>query len=530
MATIVETPRLVDFRNEPFTDFADPANVQRMEAALARVRAELGGTHAFIIGAEEVRESDGDLMASVNPARPEQVIGRFPRATPAHVERAMRVAEAAFESWKRVPAEARAEVLFRAADRIRERRFELSALLVYEVSKSWAEADADIAELIDFADYYARQALELSGPKPAIPYPDGSEDSELRYIPLGVGAIITPWNFPAAIMGGMVLAAISVGNTVLLKPAETAPVIAYRFVRLLLDEAGLPPGVVNLITGPGRTVGEAMVDHPRTRFIAFTGSKEVGLRIFERASKPRPGQIWLKRTVLEMGGKDAIVVDETADLDAAAEGIVVSAFGFQGQKCSACSRAILVDAIHDAVLERVIERTQRLTIGDPAENGTYMGAVIDQAAFDKIRGYIEIGRQEGRLVYGGETGGPGDGWFIGPTIIADVRPGARVAQEEIFGPVLAVIRARDFDHALDIANGTEFGLTGALYSKDPERIERAREEFHVGNLYFNRKCTGALVGVHPFGGFNMSGTDSKAGGPDYLLLFTQMKTIGTKRI
>ncbi len=328
-------------------------------------------------------------------------------------------------------------------------------------------------------------------------------------------------------MGGMTIAAVVTGNTVIVKPASTSPTIAAWFVRTLIDEGGLPPGVVNFLPGPGGAIGDSLVDHPRTRFIAFTGSKEVGLRIFERAARVHPGQKWLKRTVLEMGGKDSIVVDETADLDAAAEGIVASAFGFQGQKCSACSRAIVVDSVYDQVLSKVIERTRKLSVGDPTQPDTYMGAVINDKAYKKIREYIEVGKKEGLLVAGGEPV-QSVGYFIPPTIIADIKPDARLAQEEIFGPVLAFIRARDFDDAMTIANNTEYGLTGALYSKLEDRLERAREDFHVGNLYLNRKCTGAMVGAQPFGGFNMSGTDSKAGGPDYLLLFTQGKSIARR--
>jgi 1-pyrroline-5-carboxylate dehydrogenase len=395
------------------------------------------------------------------------------------------------------------------------------------VSKSWAEADGDIAELIDFAEYYAREMLRLGGPQPVVPYP--GDHNELRYVPLGVGAVIPPWNFPGAIMGGMTMAAVVTGNTVLLKPASTAPVIAAKFAEILIDEAGLPAGVVNFIPGPGSKIGDLVVDHPRIRFVAFTGSKEVGIRIYERAARVHPGQVWLKRTVLEMGGKDSIIVDETADLDKAAEGIVQSAWGFQGQKCSACSRAIVVDSVYDEVLRRVVERTRVLTQGDPTERGTFNGAVIDLKAFKKINEYIEIGKKEGRLVLGGEKQDPKDGYFIPPTIIADVAPDARISLEEIFGPVLAFIRAKDFEDALEIANNTEFGLTGAIFSKDEERLERATEDFHVGNLYLNRKCTGALVGVQPFGGFNMSGTDSKAGGPDYLQLFMQGKSV-TERL
>jgi len=512
-----------EFRNTALTDFTDPANVERMEAALGSVRAALGKTYPLIIGGREIH--GGTVLDSVNPGDPKQVVGRFVQATAEQANEAVETAAKAFESWRNVSARERAGVVLKTAALLREKKFEFAALMVYEVSKSWAEADGDIAELIDFLEYYAREALRLAGPQPVVPYP--GEANELRYIPLGVGIVIPPWNFPSAIMGGMTAAAVVSGNTVVLKPASTSPTIAAWFVGALI-ESGLPAGVVNFLPGPGSKVGDVLVDHPLTRFIAFTGSKEVGLRIFERAAKVHPGQKWLKRTVLEMGGKDAIVVDETADLDAAADGITASAFGFQGQKCSACSRAIVVDSVYDAVLEKVVERSGKLTMGDPSTHGTYMGAVIDANAYRKIHEYIEIGKQEGRLVLGG-TKSETDGYFIPPTIIADVARDARLAQEEVFGPVLAFIRAKDFDDAMAIANDTEYGLTGALYSKDDARIARAAAEFHVGNLYFNRKCTGALVGVQPFGGFNMSGTDSKAGGPDYLLLFTQAKSV-TRRL
>jgi 1-pyrroline-5-carboxylate dehydrogenase len=338
-----------------------------------------------------------------------------------------------------------------------------------------------------------------------------------------VGAIIPPWNFPLAIMCGMTSAAVVAGNAVVLKPSSDSAAIGAIFMDIL-DEAGLPPGVVSFITGPGRGAGEAMVQHPRTRFIAFTGSKEVGLGINVEAAKVREGQIWIKRVILEMGGKDFIVVDEDADPDQVAAGIVAAAFGFQGQKCSACSRAILHQKIHDAVLERVVEQTKKLTVGPARDFANNMGPVINEAAYKKIGGYIDLGGKEGRLVAGGERVAKG-GYFIRPTIFADVKPEARIAREEIFGPVLAVLKARDFDHALQLANDTEFGLTGAVYSRNREHLARARREAHAGNLYLNRKCTGALVGVHPFGGFNMSGTDSKAGGRDYLLLFSQAKSI-----
>lgn len=511
-----------DFKNQAFIDFSDPENRRRMEEALQHVEQQLGKTWPLVIDGKEIQVDS--TFASVNPANPSQVIGYFQNGTVEHATQAIEAADRAFASWSKVPAAERVDFIFRVSKILQERRFELSAWLVYEVSKSWAEADGDIAELIDFAEYYARQMLRLAGPQEVVPFP--GEDTSLVYIPLGVGAIIPPWNFAGAIMGGMTMAAIVAGNTAVLKPASTSPAIAAVFMDIL-REAGLPDGVVNFITGPGGSIGDALVDHPRTRFIAFTGSKEVGIRINERAAKVHPGQIWLKRTILEMGGKDSIVVDETADLDAAAEGIVAAAFGFQGQKCSACSRAIVVDSVYDQVLEKSLEHARKLNMGDPSKYGTYMGAVIDDKAFRKIRDYIEIGRNEGRLLLGGESP-DGEGYFIPPTIIADVDPQAKISQEEIFGPVLAFIKAKDYDDALQIANNTEFGLTGAVYSKDEQRLERAREDFHVGNLYLNRKCTGAMVGAHPFGGFNMSGTDSKAGGPDYLLLFTQAKSIARK--
>lgn len=512
---------LPDYRPEPFVDFSVKANADAMRTALSKVGDELGRTYPLLIGGEHIELAD--TFDSLNPAKPSQVVGSFAKATVEHANQAVEVAATAFETWRNVAAEERARYLFRAAAVMRRRKFEFMAWLVYEVSKSWAEADADVAEAIDFMEYYGRQAIKFGGPQPVVAY--NGEENELRYIPLGVTVVIPPWNFALAIMVGMTTAAIAAGNTVVLKPASASPAIAAQFVRLLVEEAGLPDGVVNFVPGSGGAMGDALVDHAKTRVIAFTGSKEIGLRIFERSAKLQPGQIWLKRTILEMGGKDGIVVDETADLDAAADAIVASAFGFQGQKCSACSRAIIVESVYDSVLKKVVDRTKKLTMGDPTDPKQHMGAVVDQKAFDKIREYIEIGKSEGRLMLGGETGDPADGYFIPPTIIADIAPEARLSLEEIFGPVLAFIKANDWKHALEIANNTEYGLTGAVFSRSRERLEEARRDFHVGNLYFNRKCTGALVGVQPFGGFNMSGTDSKAGGPDYLLLFTQAKTI-----
>ena len=399
--------------------------------------------------------------------------------------------------------------------------------MVFEVSKNWAEADGDVAETIDFCEYYSREALRLA--KTELPVQLPGERDRLLYIPLGVGAVIPPWNFPAAIMAGMTLASIVSGNTVILKPSSDSPTIAAKFVELL-EEAGMPDGVVNFCPGAGASFGNAVVAHPKTRYIAFTGSREVGLDINKRAAEKPEGQLWIKRTILEMGGKDAIIVDADADIDSAVEGVAVSAFGFQGQKCSACSRAIIDERIYDKFLEKLKARVEKITIGDPTENPN-MGAVINQGSMKSILEYIEIGKKDGRLITGG---GPaknaGEGYFLQPTVIADIPPKSRLEQEEVFGPVLAVIKAKNYDHALEIANDTEFGLTGAVYTKSREKIERAIKQFHVGNLYINRKCTGATVGAHPFGGFNMSGTDSKSGGPDYLYLFTQGKSVGEKII
>ncbi|CAM3499887.1 L-glutamate gamma-semialdehyde dehydrogenase [Hydrogenibacillus schlegelii] len=506
------------FRPEPLTDFSRPENAEAFRAALAKVESELGLKTPLVIGGKEIYTDDE--IVSTNPANHRQVIGRSSKATREHAEMALEAAWKAFETWSRIPGVERARTLYKAAAILRRRKHEISAWIVKEAGKSWVEADADTAEAIDFLEYYGREMERYSRPQPLYPLP--GEDSVLEYIPLGVGIIIPPWNFPVAILTGMTSGAFVAGNTVILKPASNTPIVAYKLFEIL-REAGVPDGVVNFLPGSGSEIGDFLVDHPKTRFVSFTGSLEVGVRIYERAAKVQPGQKWLKRVVTEMGGKDAIIVDETADLEAAAQGIVTSAFGFQGQKCSACSRAIVVDAVYDQVLERVIEKTKALKQGDPVDPTNVIGPLIDQSAYEKVLAYIEIGKREGRLVLGGE-GDPSTGWYVKPTIFADVDPKGRIAQEEIFGPVLAFIRARDFDHALEIANDTIYGLTGSVYSKDRARIEKARKEFHVGNLYFNRKCTGAIVGVHPFGGFNLSGTNAKTGGPDYLGLFMQLKS------
>ncbi len=483
----------------------------------------LGHEYELIIGGERSRTAE--KIESLNPARPAQVVGVHQKAGLEHAERAMKAALQAFATWQYVAVEERAALLLQAAELIRKRKFEFCAWLTYEVGKNWVEADADVAETIDFLEFYAREALRLAGSTTPIQLP--GERNQLLYIPLGVCAVIPPWNFPFAIMAGMTAAAIVAGNTVILKPSSESPTIAARFLDVL-EEAGMPPGVVNFCPGSGSTFGNAIVEHPKTRLIAFTGSKDVGLDIHARAAQTKKGQIWIKRTILEMGGKDSIIVSTDCDLDAAVAGVAASAFGFSGQKCSACSRAIVEDSVYDVFLERLRERVETLRVGDPAGNAN-MGPVVNRSAMDTILSYIEIGKGEGRLLTGGHAvATPEGGYYVEPTVFADVAPTARIAQEEIFGPVLAVIRAPDFDQALEIANNTEYGLTGAVYSSSREKLERARLEFFVGNLYLNRKCTGAMVGAHPFGGFNMSGTDSKAGGPDYLLLFTQAKSVAEK--
>ncbi len=521
----MQTQRVLDeFKNEPFTDFSRPENAAAMEAAIEKIKQRLGREYANIIDGQKIELPT--KFESVSPFDTSQVVGVFSEVDTdlSLVEKAISAAAAAFEKWRFVPPAERAEYLFKMADIVRRRKHEFSAMMVFEVSKTWAEADGDTAEAIDFFEYYGREMLRWSGERP-ITKIDG-EDNRLEYIPLGVGAVIPPWNFPFAIMAGMTMAAVVAGNTVVLKPSSDAPAIAAMFMELV-EEVGLPAGVVNFLTGSAET-GEAMVTHPKTRFISFTGSKGVGLHINEQAAKTQKGQIWIKRVVAEMGGKDAIIVADDADLDAAAAGVVASAFGFQGQKCSACSRLIVDEKVHAEVLEKVIALTKALKVGSPLAADTNVAAVINRRSFDKTLGYIKKGTEEGGEIVLGGNGNDEKGFFIEPTIIDGVKPGDTIEQEEIFAPVLAVIKAKDLDDALEIANGTEFGLTGSIYSTDQEKLEKARRIFHVGNLYLNRKSTGALVGVHPFGGFNMSGTDSKAGGPEYLLQFMQGKLVSQK--
>ena len=510
------------YQPEPFTNFSIPENKAAMEAALQLVASEKGRHYPLKIAGKAIDTEA--RITSVNPSCFSEVIGTVARANAELADQAVKAAQEAFSSWKHVAPEVRARLLFKAAAILRRRKFEYSAWLVEEAGKNWAEADADTAEAIDFMEYYGREMLRYAAGMPVIAVP--GEQNECFYIPLGVGVVIPPWNFPLAILAGMVAAAVVAGNTVIMKPASSTPVIAAKLMELF-EAAGAPAGVINYLPGSGGSIGDVLVSHPQVRFINFTGSKEVGLRINKLAADVAPGQIWIKRVVAEMGGKDAIIVDEEADLEEAANGIVASAFGFQGQKCSACSRAIIVKSVYDEVVAKVAAKTKALTVGPAAQYGVNMGPVVDESAYKKVLDYIEIGKTEARLVAGGNTAGE-KGWFIEPTVFADAPAKSRIAQEEIFGPVVAITRAEDFADALRIANDTEYGLTGAVYSRNRAKLDQARRDFHVGNLYLNRKCTGALVGVQPFGGFNMSGTDSKAGGADYLLLFMQAKVVAEK--
>ncbi len=523
----MQTQKTLDeFKNEPFTDYSKPENAEAMRQAIEQVRGELGRDYPVIINGEKI--SIDTKFESINPAEKAQVIGRFSDADADSenlTEKAIDAASEAFKTWRNVAADERAEYLFKAAKIIRDKKHYYSAWMVFETGKTWAEADGDTAEAIDFLEFYGREMLRWAEKQPITRI--AGEDNRFEYVPLGVGAIIPPWNFPLAIMAGMTMAAVVCGNTTVLKPSPDAPTIAYKFMEVL-EEIGLPKGVVNFVVGSGAKVGEHLVQSPKIRFISFTGSKAVGLHIYEEAAKTRKGQNWMKRVVAEMGGKDAIIVDAEADLESAATGIVQAAFGFQGQKCSACSRLIVDEKVHDELMEKVVELTKKLKIGLPTEAETNMTAVINQKSFDNALKAITQGQEEGGKLIVGGVGDSSKGFYIEPTIIDDVAAKSTVEQEEIFAPVLAVIKAKDFDHALEIANDTQYGLTGAVYSANEEKLEKARREFHVGNLYFNRKCTGALVGAHPFGGFNMSGTDSKAGGREYLLQFMQGKLVSEK--
>jgi 1-pyrroline-5-carboxylate dehydrogenase len=508
------------FKNEPLTDFSLPANHDAIRQALKSVGSQLGRTYKLGIGDREYDSTHH--YHSLDPCQHSRLVGVISQGNREHAEQAIAAAWEAFASWGKLPSGQRAMHLLKLAAIMRRRKAELTAWLIFEVGKNWVEADADVAEAIDFCEYYARGAMELAqGGKVAT---SPGEHNQLIYLPLGVGIVISPWNFPLAILLGTVMSAVVMGNTVIMKPANSGATIAAKAFELV-READFPAGVINYLPCSGSDVGEYLVRHPSTRFINFTGSKVVGLRVHEQASQTPPEQLWIKRVIAEMGGKDCIIVDETTDLDEAARGIVKSAFGFQGQKCSACSRVIVLERVYDDMTQRIKDLTEALSMG-PAEDNHQVTAVIDKKAYDSISKYIKS-CTSCTLV----TGGKGDdktGFYIEPTVFADIDPCSPMAQEEIFGPVLAVIKAKDFAEALEIGNNTEYGLTASVYSNDRRRLDWASRELHVGNLYLNRACTGALVGVHPFGGFNMSGTNSKAGGPDYLPLFVQAKTITEK--
>ncbi|MCF7923605.1 MAG: L-glutamate gamma-semialdehyde dehydrogenase [Candidatus Izimaplasma sp.] len=512
---------IYSYETESLTDFSIPKNRVAYQEGIKKVRGYLGKKYPLIINGERIYTDK--LVKSVNPANHKEVIGEISQAGIDEAKLAMESALSAFKYWKKVDPKTRADVLFKAANILKRKRHEISALMTLEAGKPWVEADADTAEAIDFLEYYGRQMLQLTRVDDKVLSRKDTERNEYRYIPLGVGAIITPWNFPMAILTGMTSAAIVTGNTVLLKPASTTQVIAFKFIEIM-EEAGLPKGVLNYVPGKGSETGDFIVKHPKTRFISFTGSKAVGTKIYENAAKVREGQIWLKRVIAEMGGKDAILVDKDVDVELAASSIVTSAFGFSGQKCSACSRAIIHEDVYDDIVKLIKEKTEKLKVGTPEDFSNNMGPVNDHLAYEKITDYIKIGKKEGKLLVGG-TGTDKEGYFIDPTVFIDVDENARIMQEEIFGPVLSVTKVKSFDEGLDVVNNTEYGLTGACISNNRAHLEIAREDFHVGNLYFNRKCTGAIVGYQPFGGFNMSGTDSKAGGPDYLILHMQGKSI-----
>jgi RHH-type proline utilization regulon transcriptional repressor/proline dehydrogenase/delta 1-pyrroline-5-carboxylate dehydrogenase len=509
----LETPPGDTYENAPLVNFVHDESREKMRAALEEVRSALGKKYPLVIDGKRIWMDK--TIASLNPSSPDQVVGHLCEAGIPEAERAVKAAREAFAHWSRTPFEKRARLLERVASIMDRRRFELSALEVFEVGKQWAEADGDIREAMDFCLFYAQQ-MRLRG-RPRLTQHVPGEESYQHYWPRGVALVIAPWNFPIAIMCGMVSAAIVTGNTVIMKPAEQSAVCGAMLMEIF-EEAGIPPGVLNFLPGKGSVIGAHLVDHKDVDLIAFTGSREVGLRIWESAGKTREGQLELKRVVCEMGGKNAVIIDSDADLDEAIVDTIYSAFGYQGQKCSACSRLIVLEENYGRVVERLLSAAASLRVGNPEDPGVTIGPVIDEAAYNRIRDYIEIGKNEATLAY--QKGNiPEKGFFIPPTIFTRVNPNARVACEEIFGPVLSVIKVRDLDEAIAVANNTDFALTAGFFSRSPANIERAKAKIIAGNLYINRSCTGAVVGRHPFGGFKMSGGGTKAGGGDYLLNF-----------
>ena len=518
MQTLTE---VTPFQNEPFTDFSNEENAAAMQKALQGVEASFPRVVRLWIDGDDC-EGGGGTLDSIDPGSTDRVVANSAMGDHKDAVRAIAGANAAFTEWSRKTPEERAEYLFQAARLMRLRKHDFSALMVFEVGKTWAEADGDTAEAIDFLEFYAREALRYGRKQPIVPYP--GEDNEMVYIPLGVGAVIPPWNFPLAILVGMATAAIVAGNTVVVKPSSDSPGIAAMFIDLM-KEVGLPAGVLQFVPGAGAEVGGTLVEHPMVRFISFTGSAEVGMGIYEKAGRTPEGQGWLKRVVAEMGGKDFILVDEDANIDAVAPAVHSAAFGYQGQKCSACSRLILHESIHDEFMAKFLPLVEATPVGHPSEATTFLGPMINENARAGAIHGIEQAKEDGNeLVAGGEVG-EGSGWYLAPTVFTGVGRGDFIWKEELFAPVLGIHKVSSFDEGVEAANDTRFGLTGAYFGKDEEKIARAKQELHCGNLYINRKCTGALVGVHPFGGFNLSGTDSKAGGRDYLLLFLQAKSI-----
>ncbi len=507
------------FRNEPTLDFSREEARRDMARALEETGARLGESYPIVIGGEKIETTN--VAVSINPSHKNQVVGVVSQATVEHAEQALAKARSVFETWGATGPEQRAEFLLRAADIMARKRLQLAALQVYEVGKSWREADADVAEAVDYLRYYASEMVRLGSISLTERLP--GERNEYVYRPRGVGVVIAPWNFPLAILTGMSSAAAVTGNCVIMKPAAQSAVIAAHLMEIY-EEAGLPAGVVNLLPGRGETVGEHLVKSAEVDFIAFTGSQEVGTRI-NRLAAENPSRRGIKRVVAEMGGKNAVIVDETADLDEAITGIVASAFGYQGQKCSAASRVIALENIFDALLARMVEAAKSLKVGPSEDPSSDVGPVIDEAALGKIIRYIEIGKRDCRVALETDVSGLKDGYYVGPTIFTDVAPESTLAQEEIFGPVVVLLKAKNFDDALRIANDTQYGLTGGVYSRTPANIEAARHHFNVGNLYINRKITGAIVQRQPFGGFKMSGIGSKAGGPDYLVQFLLPQTV-----
>jgi RHH-type proline utilization regulon transcriptional repressor/proline dehydrogenase/delta 1-pyrroline-5-carboxylate dehydrogenase len=515
----LDTPPGDTYENAPLVNFVYQQNQDRMRQALEHVRTQLGQKYPLVIDGERVWTDK--TIASINPSSPNDVVGHVAEAGIPEAERAVNAARDAFEKWSRTSFETRCRLLERAADIMHRRRFELSALEVFEVGKAWAEADGDIREAMDFCRFYAHQ-MRLIG-RPRLTQHVLGEESYQHYWPRGVALIIAPWNFPMAILCGMTTAALVTGNTVIMKPAEQSAVIGAMLMEIF-EEAGVPPGVLNYLPGKGSVMGAHLVDHKDVDLIAFTGSREVGLRIWESAGKTREGQRELKRVICEMGGKNAVIIDADADLDEAIVDTIYSAFGYQGQKCSACSRLIILEEIYPRAMERLLNAAASLRVGNPEEPGITVGPVIDGTAYKRILEYIDIGKNESRLAFQ-RADVPAKGFFIPPTIFTNVSPKTRIACEEIFGPVLSVIRARDLDEAFEIANGTEFALTAGFFSRSPANIERARAEIVAGNVYINRSCTGAVVGRHPFGGFKMSGGGTKAGGADYLLQFVVPRVV-----